>query len=466
MRPGIFHDPEKDVVLFAHPYLRRSLSRLNVLNNDLLTRLAALAESELSVTLRLRLDPDIVGYPDTRAALELEFWRGPKFTDDIGKIPAGVTEHKASDRLKEFEGIDRTQFWWKTEDEHKRTFEAEEIRDTPSLGVSNDYYGCRYMHSEFGTREETITHFDGAIRGYDTEAFVTRIDQSIDRAGKRADYTKLFRVDGGLTVELWKELVSDYFRGNTLVPEYFGSPPQRDETNRAQPRAAPVSETTGQLMIGYLDRTAITASDCTALISFDLVAQDDGPAQFRVFEALPPGIAEAFSSFSEYTNGAQIEYGDRLANLPVLVFGQANEATQEFSHWCACIPRVLSKERENLDLAAAAFMWPRERYWVMLSLCGDIVWLIDALGQLPTVVRTQEPPSVWVQDLKAKLASGAQSNGKIADIDDVRWPGFLKLRRTQSTASFRVPSGHPAFDFLNKKAAGPSGGDREPRTEG
>lgn len=107
LRPGIFHDTEKDVMLFAHPYLRRSLSRLNVLNKDLLTRLAALAESEPSLTLRLRLDPDIVGYPDARTALELEFWRGPKFTDDIGKIPAGVTEHKASDHLKEFEGVDR-----------------------------------------------------------------------------------------------------------------------------------------------------------------------------------------------------------------------------------------------------------------------------------------------------------------------------------------------------------------------
>lgn len=453
VQPGIFHDADRDLVLFAHSYLRRSLSRLNVLNVDVLARLAALAENEPSLKLRLRLDPDIVGHPDARTAIELEFWRGPKFTDDIATIPAGVTEHKASGHLKEFEGIGGTQFWWKAEDEHKRTFEAEEIRDTPSLGVSNDYYGCRYVHAEFSTSQHTIIHFDGAIRGYDTENFVTRIDQSIDRAGKRSDYTKLFRVDGALNVDLWKGLVVDYFRGNTLIPEYFGSLSDSKESKSVAQNTTPISTPPRQMMIGYFDRNALNVTDDTTIRSFDSLAFEE--TTIEAYEALPSRVAQAFSRFSEFTNGAQIEYGDRKANLPVLVFGQEHAAVQELSSWCHKLARALSSEREHLDSAAVAFMWPRERYWVVLSICGEIPSLVEALSELPETARIREAPSAWMQDLKTKLYGGTRgSNDIIADINDVSWPGLLRLRRNQSSASFRIPAAHPVFELLSKSADG------------
>jgi hypothetical protein len=63
IQPGIFHERKRGLLLFAHQYLRRSLSRLNVLNADLLTALASLAKNEPTLLLRLRLDPDVVGHP-------------------------------------------------------------------------------------------------------------------------------------------------------------------------------------------------------------------------------------------------------------------------------------------------------------------------------------------------------------------------------------------------------------------
>ncbi|MCG2973979.1 hypothetical protein KZ307_25465, partial [Escherichia coli] len=74
--------------------------------------------------------------PDTVTnLLELEYWWGPHFNDDISSIPNGVTEHKASDRTRYFEGIDRTQIWWKSPEtrlnsnveDRYRTFEIEEL---------------------------------------------------------------------------------------------------------------------------------------------------------------------------------------------------------------------------------------------------------------------------------------------------------------------------------------------------
>ena len=70
---------------------------------------------------RLRLDPDLIGHPASAANLiELEYWRGPHFSDDISSIPNGVAEHKADDRTQFFGGVDRTQIWWKAPERRLR----------------------------------------------------------------------------------------------------------------------------------------------------------------------------------------------------------------------------------------------------------------------------------------------------------------------------------------------------------
>jgi hypothetical protein len=104
--------------------------------------------------------------------------------------------------------------------------------------------GCRYAHAEFSADEAAITHFDGAVRAHAWEPYLERIETSIDRAGKHADYTKVFRFDGTLAIPHWKRLLSDFFRGNKLIPEYLGAPAEMDEN----PEAASSSTLEPELM--------------------------------------------------------------------------------------------------------------------------------------------------------------------------------------------------------------------------
>ena len=114
LQPGVFHDPDRDLLLFAHRFFRRSLSHRNKLNAHFLQSFDATARENSTVRVRLRLDPDLVGHPaSARSLIELEHWRGPLYSDDIAAIPKGVAEHKADERTKLYEGVDRTQVWWK-----------------------------------------------------------------------------------------------------------------------------------------------------------------------------------------------------------------------------------------------------------------------------------------------------------------------------------------------------------------
>ncbi len=179
LQPGVFLDQERGLVLFAHRFFRRSLSHLNKLNDYFLTSFN-LAAKETSLTPRLRLDPDLLGHAETVLYfMEREYWHGPKFSDDVVSIAPGSSEHKASERVRYFEGIDKTQFWWKKPEARfqgenevgYRTFEVEELIENVSGGLLQDYYGCRYAHAEFSPAVAAITHFDGAIRAYPAEAY-------------------------------------------------------------------------------------------------------------------------------------------------------------------------------------------------------------------------------------------------------------------------------------------------------
>jgi hypothetical protein len=64
-------------------------------------------------------------------------------------------------------------------------------------------------------------HLDGAIKIYDKDGIINRPDVDIKSAGKNTDYNKLWRLDGDISVSEWKELITHFYRDNTLVDEYF-----------------------------------------------------------------------------------------------------------------------------------------------------------------------------------------------------------------------------------------------------
>lgn len=226
--PGVF---ERDgLIFFAHPFFRRALSRFNTLNEPFLKRIQHLSK-DAQLDVRIALDPDLVGLAETaRPSIELQYWWGPHFSDELPNVQLGVTRHENDDIERIFNGIARTEFWWYEQKE--RTFECEEVLDNPSLGVSDDHFGCRFVHSIVDAKTGNSKHLDGAVRMYDHEAMLSRLDVDLMHAGRRSQYTKLWRVDQEIDVATWKALVSDYFRDNHLVGEYLGGKEEGDHLTR------------------------------------------------------------------------------------------------------------------------------------------------------------------------------------------------------------------------------------------
>lgn len=218
--PGAFEIDE--LVLFAHPFFRRSLSRHNSLNTSFISRFQRVARS-YGLDARIAIDPDMIGLANTyKEHIELEYWWGPKFSDELAAIEFGVTKHVATEDQKMFHGISATEFWWHNQNEIK-TLECEEIRDIPSLGVDRDSFGCRYVHSMLDPVKAIPNHMDGAVRLYNVSKMIERLETDISKSGKYCDYYKLWRIDGEIQIHIWKELLNDYFRDNRLIGEYLGA---------------------------------------------------------------------------------------------------------------------------------------------------------------------------------------------------------------------------------------------------
>jgi len=228
--PGTF---EIDgLLLFAHPFFRRSLSRYNSLNTPFLSRFQKEAHS-YGLDARIALDPDMVGLASSyNEYIELEYWWGPKFNNELTEIEFGVTKHAATEDQKMFHGISATEFWWHNQNEIK-TLECEEIRDIPSIGFDKDSFGCRYVHSMLDPIKAIPNHMDGAVRLYDESAMIERLETDISKSGKKSNYHKLWRIDGEIQISIWKELLNDYFRDNRLIGEYLGA---EEDNNYNTPR--------------------------------------------------------------------------------------------------------------------------------------------------------------------------------------------------------------------------------------
>ena len=240
--PGVFRMGE--LVVFAHRYFRRSLSQINNTNDAFLRRFFEL-QGQPGLVLKIALDPDSVGLASScLTPIELEYWRGPKFDDNLASIPVGVAVHKASRRERIFHGVERTEFFWHMQN-GMRSFECEELLDRETLGIGADVFGCRYAHSIIDEATSLPNHLDGAIRVYKTDQYLDRIETDISKAGKNSRYVKLWRIDGPIDLSAWKELVCDFFRGNSLPGEYLGGIPDSAMIDEQDHQS---DESTGSLM--------------------------------------------------------------------------------------------------------------------------------------------------------------------------------------------------------------------------
>jgi hypothetical protein len=412
LQPGVFLDPERGLVLFAHRFFRRSLSHLNKLNDYFLASFDMTAK-ENNLNPRLRLDPDLLGHAETVLHLmEREYWHGPRFSDDVVSIPPGSSEHKASERVRFFEGVDKTHFWWKkpelrdqggTEVEY-RTFEVEELIENVSGGLLDERYGCRYAHAEFSPAVSAITHFDGAIRAYPAEAYLERIEKTIDRAGKHSEYTKLFRFDGSLPVQCWKRLLSDFFRGNPLIPEYlsrdgreFGI--ENDPMGPVDIESVRAPNSAGEELCAFisLDHEEVEQ----ALAIHTQCSQIGDGLEIQAAETGGGAIDAFLRSKVDLTNVATLCAIDGVLHLARISFGATETLLGDMRVIVDGLAKGLAKDTVDLALRkiSVALSWPVGKLNVTLSLRGSPEDVETVLTSLLTVIDPLKTPSTWIEPL-------------------------------------------------------------------
>lgn len=440
VQPGVFEDSERGLVLFAHRFFRRSLSHKNKLNEYFLQRFDQTDRELPSVIPRLRLDPDLVGHAGSvLPMIEMEHWHGPKFTDDIASIRPGSALHKADSRTREYEGIDRTHFWWKSPEMRRepegelvyRTFEVEELVEDQSPGLPDGMYGCRYAHAEYSPVESAITHFDGAIRAYPEADYMERIDNMIDHAGKHSVYTKLFRFDKPMPVTSWKQLLSDYFRGNPLIPEYLGASPREQQSPVQTSKQEQFADEPEKLSVFI----ALANDSITTELGIDVNPMVLQSGQYLAVVETGGGAVHSYiRSKLDISNAMFLEPVQGTLNLARLGFGASPTFPALMSEVIAGVADALTIDAKDfgLERVSLALSWPLGNMIVLLSLRGTPEPLVSALRQLLTVIDPKKPPSEWIEPLAELVQRLAPRSTPVMDLWNIT-EGLLTCRREVGT---------------------------------
>ena len=212
-------------ILYAHRFFRRACSINNTLNTQLLSKLEYLSintNTKKLTDIKIKIDLDMIGLLDSYTCIkEYQYIWGPKFNNDLNKIENGITEHTIKEDEKQISSYDKVEFYWDSKKDDK-TFQCEEITND-NFNHHKEFFRNRYVHSIIKFNEETPFHLDGAIREYNIYNYLLRIDKKIsDDMKEGMRYIKLWRLDGSIEVNIWKDLISSFYAENKLVGEYFG----------------------------------------------------------------------------------------------------------------------------------------------------------------------------------------------------------------------------------------------------
>jgi len=430
---GLF---ERDgLLLFAHPWFRRSNTRLNSLNTVFLDRFFEALKKNRSKGL-IALDPDLIGLAGTqRQHFEHEYWWGPKFSDDLVSIPTGVTVHNAPEYERFFYSISSTEFWWQSRDD-QHILEIEELRDRPgTLEDGSLLFGCRYVHSIVDEKNKSIVHLDGAIRGYIEEEMVSRLELKINNAGKRTLYKKLWRMDIPVAVNEWKSLISDYFRDNHLIGEYFGI---NAEEKDGRPRLIN-KDKSPDLVRKYVPYTIERGSGIRVGVSFHNLSQNIsesleaistdsisiGNEKFAVLPSDAIEVAKACSRFNLQlrlpTDVRYIAFEDLYTDLPLLIAPARDTGVvigKLMGLFRALVTSFVSRNQDRiLSFTIGIPLVDRElRISVMGAIADILKWLESPCASIPLCM---EDLHQWANKLGDYLASEFKSSNDSPRLGDI-----------------------------------------------
>ena len=217
---GYLKSKTTEYTIMMNQALRKSSSRINSFNNNLLYYLFFLYNNGSDCRIKVALDLDcIMLSKDWHEVCERERIYGAPFTQEIPHNKIGPASYSSNiDKLSTLS--ESTQFFWKNNKDQTFQLEAEEVRsiDFPD---QNKNYPCKYLHTMYNLKDCIFEHLDGAIRTYDFQKMNTRLSGSLGKCIECDSYEKAFRVDGKIPIDIWKSIISNFFLYNSAVVEYL-----------------------------------------------------------------------------------------------------------------------------------------------------------------------------------------------------------------------------------------------------
>lgn len=436
---GVFFHKKLPLCLFAHPFFRKSLSRQNNFHFFFLDALIKLSKKPLVKT-KILLDLDMIGYsPSYLDSFELEYWYGPKYSDDISTIQPGLTRHQASETERMYHGISSTEFFWKINGE-QHEFELEELKEDEAPTLV-DTYGCRYIHSIYKHDQNSFDHFDGAIRSYDPELYMERIGMKMTEFGRRSQYKKLFRVDGQLELKDWKNLATHYLQGNPLIQEYFGENkpevslplPLANQTAKEMFVPFSIDKNDGvRLMVSYFQKNE-NFTDSHSVSICDLMQIGDESKEIIEYDIIE--VKKALNRLgADLTIPQDVLFSyakDLYWNIPCIFHGHSDpeiDISLTLQALKNLIDALIIKKREKV--IAFTLAWNVDIHEIRLSVLGHVNDLAKWLTQSIKIPTTRPDFIQWLEKQSNFLNKEVSENvDKPALGSIVQFDGVLYIKR-------------------------------------
>lgn len=410
---GVFIHKTLPLCIYADSFFRRALSRHNCFHYNFLDKFMSYKDNE-EVVLKIAIDWDLIGYaPTLLPTMEFDYWFGPKYSDEIDKIDPGLTKYVTTDFEREYYQLSSTEFYWKINEE-LREFELEELRESEAPTLE-DFYGCRYIHSIYDTNKSTFVHFDGAIRGYDSDLYFERIDKKMTEFGRRSQYKKLFRMDGKIEIKDWKSLITNYMQSNPLIYEYFNAEKPKSELEQLIENRSLMEELVPQkidinegikLLVSYNERNNNFKEYSHAVSIYDVVDFGNGN-----MDAIEDDVIEVKKALARLGRKLFIKddvlYGnfkDEYWNIPC-IFHSAEQPQEDISTTIQALKNIFNKlnEKKLNSVISFTIAWNMEEKEVRLSCFGHVTDLIKWMNSFVSIPSIREKFKTWLEEQRTYL---------------------------------------------------------------
>lgn len=461
--PGVY---KKDkYLIFAHRFFRRNCSMLNSLNDEFLQRLQNLATTNLNV--QIAIDPDLIGLLGTEMCeLEYQYWWGPKFNEDLSMIPLGVTKHENEGYDNVFSNLCFTEFGWYMQDD-RQTFECEEVIDKANIqNGESEYYGCRFVHSMLNPLTQLPNHLDGAIRAYTDEQIIERLEKSIDKSERDSWYTKLWRIDSDMSVSLWKELITHYYRDNRLIGEYFcGQDDQfqnillEDKSeNEIVPleKYVPVNMSKGdgiRFYFRYLPKISVSKDYDVVIRSNEFLIYNQ--TKIKVMETETVTVLKLLKRYGikvRFPVTSRIAHEDMILNFPVFVcanYEVASKVQQAMYDFC-----VVWNEQNDDRLISYTIIVNENDEAIELSFAGHVDDIVNVFNDGEKRFPDKQNLYKWIENLYIKNNKNRIAN-QYPRVNDILIDGTLRYRRQIVPAKYlhniELENNNVMVKFVEKK---------------